>query len=144
MATLRIRYTEPDYKQHLRRMFSKLFEVFGYGQDWETTVTCNVVLKGTAKPTFSFWYGMDFGTKDYSMQSDEMESHFVTVRTTGDVEKLPTNFTVEDFADAFYNFHEDSDVTIHSVVNVCYLARKLLPDYAKDKTLVGKRLITVW
>jgi hypothetical protein len=144
MATLRIRATETDFKKHLDRMFTRLFQLFGTREEWELTVTANCVIQGNSKPTFSFWYGMDFGNKDYSMQSDEMESHVTLISSLGDIEKIPTHFSVDEFADAFFNFHTDSDVSIHSLVNIVYLARRLLTDYADDRTSVGKKLVTLW
>jgi hypothetical protein len=144
LATLRIRATEENYSKHLQRMFKHLFQLYGSKEEWELTVTCNCVIQGNSRPTYSFFWGLDFGNADYSIQSEEMESHFVTVRSMGDVSQIPTRFTVDHFSEAFFAQNEGSDVSIHSIVNVCYLARRLLPNFVGDRKTVGKSLTTVW
>jgi hypothetical protein len=144
-ASVRIRSTEKDFRPHLQKAFLKLFQIFGSGsgKEWEVTATANAVVVGHSKPTFSFFYGMDFGRRDFTLAPSEAETNYTVVRSLGDVAKIPTDYSEEHFADAFFNYFANSDVSIHSLPNICFLARRLIQNFDRDKT-VGRRLVTLY
>jgi len=144
-ASVRIRSTEKDFRPHLKKAFVRLFQIFGSGsgKEWEVTATANAVIVGHSRPTFSFFYGMDFGRRDFTLASSETETNFTVVSSLGDVAKIPTDYSEEHFADAFFNYFANSDVSIHSLPNIVFLARRLIHNFDRDKT-VGRRLVTVY
>jgi hypothetical protein len=65
------------------------------------------------------------------------------VKTLGDVSKIPTAYTEDQFADVFFASFLNSDVTIYELVNVVFLARRLMQNYDRDRT-VGRTLVTLY
>ena len=88
-------------------------------------------------------YGLDYGKRQFEMQIGESESHYTVIKTLGDVSKIPTAYTEEHFSSAFYSSFENSDVSIHELVSVVFLGRRLIQNYDRDRT-VGRRLVTLY
>jgi hypothetical protein len=78
------------------------------------------------------------------MKHADAESHFTVVTCLGDVSKIPTAYTEEDFADTFFASFLNSDVSIHSITNVVFLARRLIKNFARDSSVRGRRLVTLY
>ena len=138
-ATLRVREGEPDVAGHLRDGFYRLFEVYGAGSPWDVSVTANVVLRGQSDGRYSVFMGQDFGSRprDYGLAPMQVVSRL------SDIRDLRTDFGLEDFAEAFLANHSGSDVSVHSIISVVYLATRVLGDYAADQVL-GNRQRTLY
>ena len=132
-ATLRIRDEgNPDYEEHLRQAFISLYDLYGPGL-FDVSVTANAILQGNSNNRYSVWYGQDFGGRNFALAAPEV------VRNLGDVANLQTNFTANDFEEIFFGTFENTDVSVHSLVNVVYIITRYLDDYERDQT-VGRNL----
>lgn len=52
---------------------------------------------------------------------------------------LRTDFNVDDFSEIFFATHDNTDVTVVSLVNLVWIANRYLGNYERDQT-VGKNL----
>ena len=138
-ATLRIREGEPDVAGHLRDGFYRLFEVYGVGAAWDVSVTANVVLRGHLDGRYSVFMGQDFGgrPRDYGLAPMQVVSRL------SDIRDLRTDFGLDDFAEAFLANHSGSDVSVHSVISVVYLATRVLGNFDADH-VIGDRQRTLY
>lgn len=56
-----------------------------------------------------------------------------TVFNMADVRNLPTRFETEQFEQAWsQHFTEESDATVHSLINYLYFIRRYIRDYSKE------------
>ena len=137
-ATLRVRDGgNPDYTEHLRDAFIALFALYGANSYFDVNVVANVVLQGNTNQRYSVFYGQDYGNRDFSLSDPEV------VRNLGDVGNLRTDYTANDFENVFYANFDDTDVTVHSVINLVWVITKYLDNFERDKT-VGQRLTRVF
>ena len=81
---------------------------------------------------WSIWYGLDYSNPEdrgsasvnfLDAQRDEegFVGHHV-VENLGDVENLRTDFDVNQFSQLFFMNHQDSDVTVDSLVSTVYIS----------------------
>jgi hypothetical protein len=140
-ATLRIRETESDYRSHLRRCFLTLFDVHAGTSAviFDVTVTANAVLRGRANGRYSMFYGQDYGRRgDFTIGGAAREVH-----SLADVDSLPIDFDISDFEDVFFSNFDNSDVSVHSLVNIVYIVRRYLVNFEADQR-VGQRLVKLY
>jgi hypothetical protein len=69
---------------------------------------------------------------------------FDIVRNLGDVESLPTQFSASEFERLFLTCHDESNVSVHSVVNYIYIIRGYLSNYALYHTRADKKIQTLF
>jgi hypothetical protein len=140
-ATLRIRETESDYRSHLRRCFLTLFDVHAGTSAviFDVTVTANAVLQGRSNGRYSMFYGQDYGRRgDFTIGGAAREVH-----SLADVDSLPVDFDISDFEDVFFSNFDNSDVSVHSLVNIVYIVRRYLVNFEADQR-VGQRLVKLY
>ena len=131
-ATLRVREGTPDIEDDLRNAFTALYDLYGPGY-FDVNVTANAVLQGNADNRYSIWYGQDFGGRAYNIAPPEV------VRNLGDVSAIRTDFSADDFEEIFFATFDNTDVSVHSIVNVIYIITRYLGDYSTEQT-VGRHL----
>ena len=61
------------------------------------------------------------------------------VRNLGDVAGLQVDYTADDFAEIFFGTFDNTDVSVHSLINVVWIINRYLGDFARDQT-VGRNL----
>jgi hypothetical protein len=133
-CTLRVRENDGRVRQHLMSTFSKLYGIYGPLSRFEVSYTANACLKGNLDDKWSIWYGLDYsnpldrGSASINLlhaAEDREAEGFVgydVVRDLGDVENLRVDFDADQFARLFYENHENSDVTVHSLVSIVFIS----------------------
>ena len=143
-ACLRVRENHPDKKKVLMEAFKKLFKVYPEPSPFYVSVTCNVILASNSgsdsNQTFSVFWGQDFSESRNFTSPLSFE-----VRKFQDVGKIKTSFTVQEFEQIFLNNFPDTKTSVHEVISIVYLIRKLGSFYedkepAKDEKSKKSRL----
>jgi hypothetical protein len=132
-ATLRLPFAHGDYRGELLKAFKLLFALYGDGV-FDVVTTANVVLVGTEKETYRVFYGQDFG-KESNNRSFALNNVVHHVKDLSDATRLRTSFNQSHFEKMFFGNFEDSDVRVHSMINVVYIIRRFLGDYANQRRL---------
>ena len=136
-CTLRVREgPDQDYTAYLRTAFVTLFQIYGDGF-FDVSVTCNVILQGISNGKFSVFYGQDFGDRQYNIGPPTV------VQDLGDVVNVPTDLTVDDFAEVFHAIHDDTDVTVHSIICIVFIMTRFLENFERDK-VAGQRQVILY
>jgi hypothetical protein len=106
------------------------------------TLTGNCILEGTGKfPSYSIYYGSDYsGGAGRSMSIGKIYE----VSNATDVSNLPTSFPLETYRDIFHKTFRNTKVRVHSILNLVYLIRLALPNFASDKKTVGRSHIKLY
>lgn len=137
MATLRVRDSgEPDFQEHLRTAFLALFDIYQGGY-FDVSTTCNVVLQSNLDQRYSVFYGQDFSDNSYNLGEAQ------TVRNLGDVAQLQADFDVNDFEGVFFANFENTEVSVHSIINIVWVITRYLDNFERDKT-VGRQLTRLY
>ena len=61
------------------------------------------------------------------------------VRNLGDAAGLRVDYNADDFAEIFFGTFDNTDVSVHSLINVVWIINRYLGDFARDQT-VGRNL----
>lgn len=126
----------PDYQEHLRNGFLTLFNLYGPGY-FDVSVTANVVLQSNLDHRFSVFYGQDFSDRSYDFGAPQV------VRNLGDVADIPTDFNVDDFEGVFFANFENTEVSVHSIINIVFIITRYLDNFERNKT-VGQQLTKLY
>ena len=136
-ATLRLpaSFTRQQKKAELGIAFSELYRTYGPGY-FDVVVTGNAILVGNTRRRYYLFFGQDFsGFKQREVTLRKAK----VVASLGDALNLRTIFTVEEFAEQFRRGFPNSDVSVHSLVNVVYLVRRYMGDYNRQRS-IGQHL----
>ena len=125
-ATLRYSVRHDNIRQSLLDNFIRLFREHSENREdgFEVIVTFNAILANADRTSFSVFYGHDYRANNPVGAATELKymDRSYTVRTLGDVARLPTTFDFDRLAEAHRHFFEDaSGVTIARFLNVVYL-----------------------
>ena len=114
------------------------------GKSQYVTLTANVILRSNTHKSFSCYFGQSFGAAKsvyFGQQHDaitggvrQLFTEFV-VRERADLQQLPINFTVEDFAGIYKRNFANSEVTVHRVLSLVYIFSVGLDKYQTQHTL---------
>ena len=138
VSTLRVRVTEDvDYYPHLEKAFARLYTIYPDAV-FEVVVTANCVLQGNANDRYSCWHGLDYSSRRNFEMNEAQEVHFA-----GDVANLRVDWDLEDFSNAFYSNMPDSDVTVHSLINLVFIIRKFMDNF-EDEMQIGRQLTRLY
>ena len=118
-------YSTAERRDELIFAFSLLFELYGQN-DWTVFTTANVILQGNATGTFSVYYGQAYGGLAERQQNIR---RLTSVDSVGDVGNVELNYSLEDFTEIFFAVHTESNVSVHSVVNIVFVITKPLRDF---------------
>jgi hypothetical protein len=127
-GALRVREGDPNVRAHLVRAFTDIFALYG-NNDFEVTVTANVIVQGSAHRRFSVFFGQDYGDRDFSMSQEP-----VIVSNLGDVRRIPVDFQASDFEEIFFAQFPDTETSVHSMICQIFLIRKYLASFADQST----------
>ena len=99
-------------------------------------LTANAILKGPeARPTWSIFFGYDYCTDgEKSIKMGDL--YFVS--TVGDVEQLPTTFSIADYERVFNRTYSDTSVTVAGLVNLVFIFRRALTDFENERATEGR------
>ena len=113
----------------LRRIFFDLFQEHREsGQSgFEVVVTFNAVLTNSSESTFSMFYGHDHRASNVAGAAPELKyGNTFVVSSLLDLVNVPTAFDMEQLLRAHRHAFEDSNVHIHSFVNIVYLIYRFI------------------
>ena len=119
-----MRYDHEDKQTVLFKAFDKLFRLYPEENfSFYVSITCNVVLKGGPPdaPTFSIFWGQDHHKED----KNRFDLDNFKVSKLQDVSKIRTQFVPSEFESVFYNALPNSQVTVHEIVSLVYIIRKI-------------------
>jgi hypothetical protein len=132
-CTLRVREDDGRVRAHLLRTFGQLFGIYGAQSRFEVCYSANAVLRGQLDNKWSLWYGLDYSNPQDPgrasinfLHADREEQDFVgyhVVNSIGDVENLRVDFDADQFAQLFYENHENSAVMVHSLVSIVFISK---------------------
>lgn len=108
----------------LRRVFFDLFreQSESSGSGFEVVVTFNAVLTNSTETTFSLFYGHDHRGSNVAGAAPELRyGQTVIVRSLLDLDSIPTSFNADELLASHRHAFQDSNVHVHSFVNVVYL-----------------------
>jgi hypothetical protein len=143
-ATLRIRASLPNFQTELLKAFGALYEHWGEGR-FDVTYTANVVLQGDQNRRYSLFYGQNFESKNSIPRNYRSYAlgKVAAVVNLADVANLRTAFDIGDFEDVIKMQFPNSAVSVHSLVNIVYIIRRVMRDYHAEKT-VGSHYTTLY
>jgi hypothetical protein len=133
-ATLRLPFDHPDIMGELVRAFKELVETYGRGS-FDVVVTANVVLKGLGEKTYRVFFGQDYSKASSSGHQADYAMNAEIVRDMSDVSNLRTDYDQRDFENVFFNYFENSNVYVHSMINLVYIMRRHLADFKSQRTI---------
>jgi hypothetical protein len=113
----------------LRRVFFDLFNEHSEtsSSGFEVVVTFNAVLTSPDSSTFSMFYGHDHRASNVGGAAPELKYGLTTVVTVlEDVDKIPTLFDSDQLIRAHQHAFENSNVRVHSFVNIIYLIYRFI------------------
>jgi hypothetical protein len=67
-----------------------------------------------------------------------------TAHSMDDVGQLPVLFSQEDFGRIFHKTFANTKATVHSLVSLVYIVRKLLNSYEADKVTEGRTHVMLY
>lgn len=136
-ATLRLPagFSRDQKKAELGIAFAELYRTYGAGY-FDVVVTANAILVGNTIRRYYLFFGQDFsGFKPREITLRKAK----VVSSVGEALNLRTIFTVEEFAEQFRRGFPNSDVSVHSLVNIVYLVRRYMGDYSRQRQ-IGQHL----
>ena len=106
------------------------------GWGYDVVLTANAVLVGGTEvnPSYSLYFGQDFSD---ARERSITEGGLVRVEDEEDLDKVPTDFGLEEFSRHFERVFRDTSVRVHSLVNLVYLIRKPV---GGDQISTGSRI----
>lgn len=125
---LRFRFDFPEIRQHLVGVFTRLFALRGNNRDaFEVVVTFNAVLHSQDTQTFSLFYGTDHRENNRMGAARELSyGNTFVVRDLSDVTAvLPHQFNAENLIETHLRAFPNSNVRVHTILNVIYLIYQL-------------------
>lgn len=137
-ATLRYSVNNENIRASLLDNFISLFREHTENREdgFEVIVTFNAVLANADRTSFSVFYGHDYRADNRLGAASELRymDRSYTVRTLGDVSRLPTTFDFERLAEAHRHFFAQSGVSIARFLNVVYLVFRYVRVTARRQT----------
>ena len=121
-------FTVAQRRAELISAFAYLFEKYGEN-NWEVSTTCNVILQGNAEESYSVYYGQSFGTMADWQRNVRRFAH---VDNMGDIGNVELSHSLEDFNEIFFATHDDSNVSVHSIINIIIIITRELDNFDTD------------
>ena len=119
-------------KKTLRKATSILFQWYPNSTIY-CQISANAVLYTPERNSWSIYFGQRFGGSK-SVHFAENKSEFYELNDVSDAERLPTNFSTEDFRHIFNMNFETSAVKIDSICSLIYKFSKGFDDFSSEKT----------
>jgi hypothetical protein len=124
-------------RSELERALTSLFNLYGESAYFDVTVTANAILETSQDPPdYSVWYGQDFYTDE---RADAFLSDVVVVRDFGDISEIQTDYSLDDFQVLWDRIFNDTATYVRELVNIVYVFRMYLDDFARDRVDPGPR-----
>jgi hypothetical protein len=140
-TTVRFRMDSSVIVSTLRTVFFDLFrehEESG-SSGFEVVVTFNAILTNQDASSFSMFYGHDHRADNVAGAAPELKFGGTTIiRTLLDLDTIPTHFDGEQLLRAHRHAFDNSNVRIHSFVNVVYLIYRFIEN-PPQKVAVKRR-----
>jgi hypothetical protein len=133
---LRAKADDPAIPDHLLRALNKIYSVYGNCR-CDCTLTCNVILRHQDYPSFSLFFGQDFGEQEG--RHDLFVGRVYEVNNLGDVTSLPTSMDQADFEAVFNRVFTDTDVFVYGIVNLVWKFSRYLSDAERNWTTPRSR-----
>lgn len=122
-TTVRFPINSPRIQPALFEVFTDLFQQISSPEDFfEVVITFNAVLYSSETNTYSLFYGHDYREDNIGGTARDiaLEQSFV-IRNLAEVDRIPTRINVPALLNVHRNAFANSNVRIHSIVNVIYL-----------------------
>jgi hypothetical protein len=135
----------------LSKAVTKLFSVYPNSEIF-CNVTANVVLEHTVFHSYSVYFGQRFSSECkevlFGMEHDEHDNitkkcHAFQLTMPTDSNVLPVKFSTEYFSELFKKNFSNSNVRVHSVINLIYKFTKAMIDY-DDEAKTGQRWVRLF
>ena len=126
-TTARFLFDSPIIYSTLREIFSELFREHEESETggFEVVVTFNAILVDADSSSYSLFYGQDHRAGNDAGAAPELKfGSTIVVRSMLDVGRIPTVFDSEQLVRSHRNAFANSNVRIHSFLNVVYLIYK--------------------
>jgi hypothetical protein len=123
-TTVRFHFDSAVIKSTLRKVFFNLFQEHTVSPEsgFEVVVTFNAIITDSTGSSYSIFYGHDHRADNISGASPELKyGETVIVKILEDVENIPTSFDQETLIASHRGAFQNSNVHIHSFVNIIYL-----------------------
>lgn len=128
-TTVRFRMDSTVIRPTLRSIFFDLFREHAESSasGFEVVVTFNAILTNSAETTFSLFYGHDHRASNVSGAAPELSyGNTTVVRSLLDIDSIPTVFSQDELHRNHRHAFEDSNVHVHSFLNVVYLIYRFI------------------
>jgi hypothetical protein len=138
-TTVRFHFDSAIIKSTLRKVFFNLFQEHTVSPDsgFEVVVTFNAIIADSTGGSYSIFYGHDQRAGNKSGAAPELKfGETVVVKLLEDVDNIPTSFDQETLIASHRGAFQDSNVHIHSFVNIVYLIYR----YVDIGSTVGRRI----
>lgn len=113
-----------DVETKLRQTLNHIFGMYDAVKA-EISITANLVLQHRERGTFSIFWGQDF-TMPTTTNRVELSTVY-ELQTSADLQQVPVDFATLDIVGAAQPDFADSAVRVHSVANVVYIIKCLVP-----------------
>lgn len=113
----------------LRNIFFDLFREHTESSNsgFEVVITFNAILTNSSESTFSLFYGHDHRASNIAGAAPELSyGETVVVRTLLDIESVPTVFSQDELRRSHRHAFENSNVHVHSFINIVYLIYRFI------------------
>ena len=134
---VRFRFNSPLVVSTLYDVFTDLFQQHGENTEdgFEVQVTFNLILFGEreGKKAFHVFYGLQHGNVESRVSDRLTEIAPVIVRNLVDIRKIKTTFDSEDLLRMNRDAFRDSNVQIHSFINVNFLIHRFVSAEIKER-----------
>jgi hypothetical protein len=140
-TTVRFRMDSSLLKSTLRTVFFDLFREHEESgtSGFEVVVTFNAILTNQDASSFSLFYGHDHRADNVAGAAPELKFGGTTIiRTLLDLDSIPTTFDSEKLIHSHRHAFENSNVRIHSFLNVVYLIYRFIENPVV-RTVVKRR-----
>jgi hypothetical protein len=123
-TTVRFHFDSGIIKSTLRKVFFNLFQEHTVSPEsgFEVVVTFNAIITDSTGSSYSIFYGHDHRADNISGAAPELKyGETILVKILEDVDSIPTSFDQETLIAAHRGAFQNSNVHIHSFVNIVYL-----------------------
>ena len=151
-CTLRVRASPVRQIAHLRfraaRTLTRLYAELSMQRQpvFEATLTANFVLEKTDEfgdTTYSVFYGQSFGECEREFEDRHLAAGRaaqqgpggrwpVVLTQVADVDQIPEIVTPDDVSHEYEKLFDESDVTVHSIINYVLIFRSFLPHHYRQ------------
>lgn len=119
----------------LQDIFTELLPQLKHNEHYEVLITFNAILHNPNQGTYSLFYGHDFRRDNHGGRARELSfcDSSTIVRSPFDVNRIPIFIDYDRLLHEHRDVFQDSNVHIHSFVNIIYLVYKYVPSVIRQR-----------